>query len=278
MTKQLIRGIPEKDYHDHEYYGSTSMKAFADPEISLAEVHHLLNTNEYKPAYDFGALAHKTILEKQTHPDLHVVEAPDFRTKAAREERDEQRALGKIVLSRPEYEAFNSGMHHIQEAIQGNTVANDLLTDHNPEISVFWEDDGIGMKARIDALHEKEGIAVDLKTVRSARPNDFRKQISDLGYYIQAKHYLNGLKAVTGRDFDWYFVAVQKVAPFMVSVHKLEDVVLDEAQDRLEYAKRRIQQSKDGWPGYSSVFTQELTAWEAQKNEQLFENELVVSL
>jgi hypothetical protein len=61
-----------------------------------------------------------------------------------------------------------------------------------PEVSIFWEEDGVPMKARIDYL--KKRAIVDLKSFRSKSRNSTldRMVLSDLfgyGYHIQVSHY-----------------------------------------------------------------------------------------
>src|SRR5699024_12498176 len=94
----------------------------------------------------------------------------------------------------------------MQNAVMEHPIAGPLLTGHQPEVSLFWEQDGVACKGRLDAYRPEQGIIADLKLVRSAAPNDVRKQISDYGYYIQAEHYLNGMQLLTGFRPEWYFV------------------------------------------------------------------------
>lgn len=268
----LIHDMPASDYFDADAFGSTSIRLLSDPEISLQEVKHLLEHDEHKKAYDVGTLAHALILEGGLDHLIVEVDADDYRTKAAREARDSAYAENKIPVNHSEWATMMQPIHGMQAAVYHHDIARDLLTDHDPEVSIFWEQYGVPMKARIDALHQSKGIAVDLKTVRSARPNDVRKQISDLGYYVQQQHYLNGLKAVTGFDMDWYFVTVGKEAPHPVSVHKMSPDALEQAQARIEYAIARYKQAQEhGWTGYTAVYEQQLTPWERIKNETLEE-------
>lgn len=268
----ILYDLPSNDYFAADAFGSTSIRHLSDPEISLQEVKYLLDHDEHKPAYDTGTLAHSLILESSL--DHLIVEIPykTYHSEKAQVMRDEAYAKGLIPLKESEIEETLDQLNNMRDAVLAHPIAKDLLTDHDPEVSIFWEQDDVPMKARIDALHESKGIAVDLKTIRSARPNDVRKQISDLGYYIQQRHYLNGLKAVTGFDMDWYFVTVGKEAPHPVSVHKMSPDALEQAQARIEYAIARYKQAQEhGWTGYTAVYEQQLTPWERTKNEELLE-------
>lgn len=269
---QIVYDMPAEDYFANPAFGSTSIKLLSDPDISLAEVKHLLEHDEHKKEYDVGTLAHALILEGTLDHLVAPLPFPDYRTKEAREARDLAYSAGMIPVNESEQETMMGPIEAMRDAVFDHPIAAELFTGHQPEVSLFWEQDGVGMKARVDALHQSRGIMADLKTVRSARPNDFRKQISGLGYYIQGTHYRNGGKAVTGFEMDWYFVAAQKTEPYTVSVHKLSQAALDHGQRRIEYAIRRYKQTQEtGWTGYTAVYEQDLTPWEAIKNDELLE-------
>lgn len=268
--KGILHNLPAEDYHAAPALGSTSIKALGDPEISLFEAKYLMDNNEHKKVYDVGTLAHALILEGSLDNLIRRVDFDNYRSGAARQERDMAYNDGLIPVNNSEVESVLGAVYEMRNAVMDHPIAADLLTGHDPEVSLFWEQGGVPLKARIDALHTSVRIAVDLKTIRSARPNEVRKQISDLGYYIQARDYLNGLKEVTGDDYDWYFVMVQSSEPYTVSVHQISEHALDEAQVRIGHAIDRYQRALEkGWAGYEEIFTQELTIWESSKNETL---------
>lgn len=279
----ILYDLPAHEYHAMEGLGSTSIKTLADPEISLHEARYLLDHNEHKVEYDVGTLAHALILEGSLDDLVVRVHADSWRTKAAKEARDEAYAAGLIPVNDAEVESILDPVERMRDAVMSDPIAAPLLTGHLPEVSILWERDDVKLKARIDAWHPSTGTAVDLKTVRSARPNDVRKQISDLGYYQQARHYISGLELETGRkygdDLSWYFVTVQKTEPYTVSVHTLTDMALADAQLRIDYALDRYKDGiESGWGGYGRVFEQELTTWESMKNEELDDVEIEVKV
>lgn len=268
----IIANMPEKQYHADRAFGSTSIRTLSDPDISLSEVQYLLDHDKHKKEYDVGTLAHALILEGSLDHLVAPLPFPDYRTKAAREARDLAYNAEMIPVNESEQETMLEPIEAMRDSVMAHPIASELFTGHMPEVSLFWEQDGVPLKARIDAMHQSKGVVADLKTVRSARPNEFRKQISDLGYYVQARHYLNGLKQETGFEMDWYFVAVGKTAPYPVSVHKLSQAALDHGQRRIDYALMRYKQAqKHGWTGYTAVYEQDLTPWEAIKNDDMIE-------
>ena len=273
MTTRLVMGMSAAEYHAYPALGSTSLKLFADPDKSLALAKYEMERDEHKAAYDLGTLAHALILEDALDDLVAYVDAPDYRSAGARKERDSAYADGLIPINSTERDTVLGPVEAMRDAVMAHPIAKDLLTGFDPEVSIFWEQDGVQCKARVDAL--KPGVAVDLKTIRDARPSAVQKQISDLGYYLQAQHYLNGVEAVTGFRPDWYFVMAQNTEPHTVSVHRLHDAVYESAQWRIDYGLQRYRQAleADHWPGYDQIYEQTLPAWETLKNAELQEQE-----
>lgn len=273
----LVWDLPAEQYFANPALGSTSIKTLSDPDISMAEAQYLLSHNEHKPAYDVGTLAHALILEGSLDHLVQRVEYDNYYKKEAKAARDAAYADGLIPINNSEVDSVLAPVEAMREAVMAHPIARELFTSHEPEVSAFWEQDGVPLKGRIDALHTSKKLAVDLKTIRSARPDDVRKQISDYGYYIQARHYLNGMEAVTGDEHDWLFVMVGKTAPYSVSVHRLAPFVLEDAQIRIDHAISRYKTALEhGWTGYEQIYEHELTPWEAIKNEALDDVEIMV--
>lgn len=269
----LIYDLDETEYHAHEALGSTSIKTLSDTGISMAEVKVMLNSNEHKRTFDVGSLAHALILEGSLDRLVERVDVDAWRTSDAKQAKAAAYASGKIPINNSEVESILQPVERMADSVMNHQLASSLLTDFSPEVSAFWEFDGTPLKARFDAYRPNHGQIIDLKTTRSARPNDVRKSISDFGYYTQAKHYLNGAQAVTGFVPDWFFIFVQNCEPYSVSVHRLDQAALDAGQVRINIALRRYQeaQSSGNWPGYEHMFEQSLTPWEARICEEIQE-------
>lgn len=270
-TRNLVYGMPAPEYHGAEGLGSTSIKTLSDPDISMAEARHMMSTDEHKRVYDVGTLGHSLILEGSLDDLVARIDADSYRSNAAKEARDQAYNDGLIPINNAEVDTILTPVEAMRDAVMGHPVAGPLLTGHQAEVSLFWEQDGVPCKGRLDAYHPDRGMVVDLKLLRSARPSDVQKQISDLGYYIQAAHYLNGVREVTGFTPDWLFVTAQKTEPYTVSVHRLHPDALQAAQHRISYALHRWRDatSTNTWPGYTGIYEQNLTAWERIKNEEM---------
>lgn len=267
----IVHDMPADTYHANTALGSTSIAALSDPDLSLADVHYKLNNNETKPAYDVGTLGHALILEDELDNIISLIPYDSYRTKAAKEARDEARKNGLIPINETEAQTTLEPLHAIRDQVLTHPVAGPLLTGGRPEVSIFWEQNGVACKGRLDYWHEKTNTVVDLKLVRSAAPNEFRKQISDIGYYLQRAHYRNGVQQLTGFAPEWYWVTVAKEPPYSVSVHIMDEATEQDAQARIGYALQRYKHAAETntWPGYTSIYEHALTPWERIKNEEM---------
>lgn len=132
------------------------------------------------------------------------------------------------------------------------------------EVSMFWQDarQGFDCKGRADTLNLEDGYMIDLKTTKDSK--GFMKECVDFSYHVQAAFYLRGLKAITGRDFDWYWVASDMNSPHFTYVYKasvetlmIGDIVVDELMNKLA-----ICQEEDMWPiGNEEILNGELPSW-----------------
>lgn len=265
----LIYEMPAGQYHASKALGSTNIKTLADPDISMFEARRMLAHNEHKAVYDMGTLGHGLILEGTYDNLIRRIDADSYRTKDAREERDEAYADGLIPVNDSEVETMLDPLEKIRDAVMNHSIAGQLLTGHKPEVSAFWEEQGVDLKGRYDAYHPDKGAIVDLKLLQSARPSEVQKAISDFGYYIQAKLYLNGAHLLTGFMPDWLFVVAQKTEPYTVSVHRLRPEALEAAQVRIDFALARYRHAQESgiWAGYERIYEQGLTPWERIKTE-----------
>ena len=158
----VYEGISNKDYHADPALGSTSLKTLA-----LRTPAHWKWESEnpvHKDAFDIGTAAHSLILEDD-ESQLVIVEANDWKTKAAQAEKANARAEGKIALLSKELAQVKA----MRDSVMDHPLARNAFTNHRAEESVFWDEAGQMFKCRPDAW--KDGLVVDLKTSADADPN-----------------------------------------------------------------------------------------------------------
>jgi len=209
-----------------------------------------------KREFDVGHAAHAAVLGVGL--ELVVVDADDWRTKAAKEQRDAAYAEGKCPVLAKEKAAVDA----MAVEVRRHPIASKLLDPAHgrPEVSVFWHDDGRGIdrRARFDWLPDDDGSLVmvlpDYKTTASAEPRAFARSIFSFGYDIQAVFYMDAVKAAgLAGDVDFRFIAQETTAPYLITVHELDDNALMVGRKRVDEACAVFREctATGVWPGYS---------------------------
>jgi len=262
MKPGIYPGITNADYHKDPALGSTSLKTLATK--TPAHYQHDLTHAKYSDAFDFGTAVHSLILEGD-ESGVGVWNFPNWTTKAAREGREESRAAGKIPLLEKDWQQVEA----IRDAVMAHPLAKAAFTGHKPEQSVFWDEDGLMLKCRPDAW--QPGALIDLKTARSADPNEFGKTAHEFGYHQSAAHYIDGVKAATGEELPFHFVLVEKTAPYLVSVVELDIEAINIGRHLNDRAKRIYREciESNTWPGYPNAELISLPMWAIYQAEDL---------
>jgi hypothetical protein len=270
ITEPGVYDLPEAVYHaDPVPDGSLShsgAKRLLPPSCPAIFRHEQLHGRADKRAFDFGHAAHSQVLG--TGAQLVVVDADDWRTKAAQEQRKAAYAAGHVPILTEEYEQV-CGM---AEALRSHPVASALFDPKRgqPEQSLFWQDErfGIWRRARLDWLPfatDGRMIVGDYKSCVSAEPSAFAKSVWNYGYYMQVPWYLDGVTALGLADrAAFVLVAQEKTAPYVVSVFELDTEAIDFGRRRNEQAMEVYVDCKanDTWPAYTSdVELLSLPAW-----------------
>ncbi len=227
-------------------------------------------------AMAMGSAFHKLVLE----PDGYAAEFAtcptlDRRTKAGREEwaAFQREAEGKTVLM----EWMDTQVRAMAEAVRAHPMAHYLTSDGEIETSIYYTDDltGIECKVRPDIIKtvKDKRIIVDLKSCVSAATEDFRRQAINMGYDMQAAMYREGVKAETGEECDFVFVAVEKEPPYMINVVQCDELLIKRGYDLYrEYLGLYKECSDTGnWYGYNGALgiinNMGLPAWLASQYE-----------
>lgn len=104
-------------------------------------------------------------------------------------------ASGKTLLKREDYNRILAASAFIKA---NDNLAN-AFTGGMPEVSIFWEENGVRLKARLDYL--KMNAISDLKSIRNSREIEFkaacRNRIASLNYLLSAEHYCEGRRQMS---------------------------------------------------------------------------------
>lgn len=231
--------------------------------------HPRLGGHRWDPtsSQDTGSLIHALMLGKGA--PIAVIDAKDFKSKAAQEARDEAKAAGKLPVTEPAFLKLRS-------------VATTLLTTLSEEygirligeseLAAIWEDstdDGTPVLCRgmLDHLVGSRGLVYDIKTISSAHPDKCSRQMSEYGYDVQWAAYTSALRTIqpsfAGRE-DFVFLFCEIEPPYCVTPVRPSGEFRHLGEMRWARAKRTWAEClRTGkWPGYAtSIINVEPPPW-----------------
>jgi hypothetical protein len=263
VTEPGVYDMPEDVYHrDPVPGGSLSVsgaKKLLPP--SCPAIFHYERTHPKPPTHsmEIGTAAHKLVLG--IGAQLVIIDAKDYRTKAAQDTRDAARAAGKVPLLPDQYAQAQA----MADAVRAHPVAAALFNPDGgaPERSLFWQDEltGVWLRSRLDWLpHQVRAwgqrmVISDLKSTVSADKASVAKHMLSYRYFQQAPFYSDGVRAL-GLDDDpaFVFVFVESAPPHLISFATLDDDAMAYGRKQNREAIERYRDCTEAgvWPGYSS--------------------------
>lgn len=206
-----------------------------------------------------GTLAHLAILEPEKLDAAFVVKPADIdlRTKDGKAWRA---SIGTTpVLDQGDADAL-MGM---RDAVAEHEAAQALLRGASYEVSLWAEDEATGLpiKGRIDAIGN--GVIADVKTCEDASAPGFGAAAARFLYDLSAAHYCTLANANNMAVERFYWIAVEKAAPFAVAVYEPSEEVLARGYRLAEAALKRVAECCESseWPGYPSSAVLQYPAW-----------------
>ena len=255
----LVYGMPDPEYRAVPRISQSGLKTILDcPARYVWETENRVE----KKAFDFGHIVHAELLG--TGLGVHVVDAPDWKTKAAREAGDEARLAGLVPLLAHEYDRVKTAV----AAVRAHPLAGPMLAhDGDSEVAMFWTDGRTGIECK--ALADRVTVTADgthwlpdVKTTgRSARPAAFARDAATFGYHVQDAFYQDGYFACTGVQPRFLDIVVETTAPHLVSVVELDEEAVNIGRDRYSEALDIYQRCVESgvWHGYTETFAETIS-------------------
>lgn len=263
--------MPAEVYHADPVPGgslsSGGARKLLPPSCPALFHHERKHPQPHKRTFDFGHAAHLEVLG--TGPELVVIDADNYLTKAAKAAKAEAYAADAVPLLASEYERVQA----MAAAIRKHPLASRLFAPGSglPEQSLFWIDQrtGIWCRARPDWLpHVVPGrrlIVPDYKSCTAADLESLAKAVYSFGYNRQAPWYVDGIQAVgIADDVAFMFVAQEKTPPYLITVFELDPMAMHIGRTLNRDALDVYQQctATDEWPAYAtSPVRLSLPAW-----------------
>jgi hypothetical protein len=283
MTTEFLPDVTEDRYHADQL-------GFAQPSLSHSGIVTMLQGSplhcwtahpKLNPAYrpeeldgaarkarDLGRACHVAVLEPAAFArKIEVISADDWRTKEAKERRDAATAAGMTPI-------LSGWCTDMQPVVRAATafLASQGYTQGQNEVTGVWQEEQTLCKLRADLLIPDQAVCIDYKlTQESAKPEAVARRIAQIGYDVQARWYQRGLRAITGEDWQFYFLTQEWDCPEAISLVALDplyDRLGDEKCDRALMLWRKCLASNT-WPGYpAGVVHASPPAWELARWEE----------
>jgi hypothetical protein len=241
---------PGTSNHDHhrglfkDCIGSSFVKTFADR--SAAHAHEtIVNPSDPTPTLTIGSAFHSLVAGATD--EVRVVDKP----KTAQQDGE----IYQIHTS-----TYNSIMAMI-DAMTHHPIAKKLMPIPDKEVTGIWHDvnNRLWCKIRPDAIDHERRIIVDWKSTADASYDAFNKDIAKFGYHVSAAWYKWGVKELTGHDYAFVAVAVEKSPPYGINCFNISGLAIKRAWTKIGECLGDMADAvqDDKWPNYP------IRLWEA---------------
>ena len=260
--------VPELTYHgDTRTLSASGAKTLlSDPERFAWERSH---GRPPKAAFDLGGVVHALVL-RSGDERIRIIDAYDWRTKAAQDARKAAWAAGLTPINRTEFLQATK----IAGAVRRHPLASTIFTNGKAEASLYWTDPetGVACRARVDWL--REDMIVDLKTARygTGTADTFGRQAASFNYPLPAAVYTEAVEALTGKTLPFITVAVETEPPYIVRAYRYTDGDLDQGRAQWHEALREYaaRDAANDWTVPAEIELIALPAWYAPDEDMEF--------
>lgn len=231
---------------------------------------------EHREVFDFGRAAHARVLG--VGDPVVVLDFDDWKTKAAREARDEAYAAG----STPILAEQDAQIEAMATELNAHPIASNLLdpTAGRPEQTLIWRDreTGVMCRAMLDQLRDpapgQRLIIADYKTAAEVDPESIAKAMANYAYHCQAAWYVDGAEELglspVGQP-AYVLVFQRKTAPHLVVCAQVHPDDIGRGHERNRAARHlyRWCVEHNTWPGYADdrVLPIQLPIWEQSRHD-----------
>lgn len=251
---KIVRDLPADAYHCTEALGASGAWVLANDCPAMFHAYSPFNPdrlpNDSNHAMSIGTALHLAALEPdRLDSRCVVVDAEDWRTKAARDAREAAVSAGHVPLLHKD----RALVDRLAAALRANRDAASLLEGADTEVSYFWDADGVPCKARADIVAYGGAALADLKASANASPGFFQRRAFDAGHFLRAPWYSDGWQIANGGACpDYWFIIVAREPPHLVTVARLDTQALEWGRQMIRRALTLFKECRDRgvWPPY----------------------------
>jgi hypothetical protein len=239
------------------------------------QAHPRLNTlyeSDDSAVADIGSAAHEILLGGESR--IVVIDAPDWRTKAAKEQREIAYASGLIPILDHKMGNINSMLGVARAFIAASELPEALAPDGRVEHTLVFQHNDVWCRARPDWLSADAKLHISYKTTAgSAEPDAWiRNHLFPEGHDLSAVHYAQGVEACLDvGDVLTVFLVQEQKPPYACSLISLDPESYELACRKYVRALAQWAQclANDEWPAYGNrICYAEVLPWDRSKMEQ----------
>lgn len=209
--------------------------------------------------FNIGNAAHKLLIGRGK--ELVIVEADDWRTKAAKEARDAAHSDGNVAILSHQYKTAEAMAVSFCEQVDNITECKGAFHTAgggHGEVVIIAEYQGVMLRSMVDWMRDTCHLD-DLKTTGiSASPDRLPYAMADGGWDLQAaiqERILDQLDASGRGRRHHYFYLQENDDPYEVTACELPESVMHIGRQKLDKAINiwRDCMTNNRWPGYARV-------------------------
>ena len=222
-------------------------------------------------AFDVGTVFHTLVTGHG--PTVALVEADDWRSKAAREQRDLARAAGEVPMLERDMAPLRRMAAIAHDAADDIGLPPLSGSAWKREVPIAWHQGGVWNRCKPDLVDVERRVVVDLKSAVTADPAAWtRRNVGEYCADVRVAHYLDGCREAwlgtpfagdDHRRWRYLFLVVEKAPPHAASVIEFDSRTLALGESRLDRARQRWQHCLGAghWPAWPGVTETSAPEW-----------------
>ena len=219
--------------------------------------------------FDLGTAAHAALLEDGLSK-IVVVEADDWRTKAAQQQRDTARTAGKTALLARHVKTVGA-MVEVAQAFIAQSEIVEFWKGGESEVTGIAQEGGIWLRCRFDRITTTRRFIIDYKSTTDASPEVFSRQIVRMGYHIQDAFYRRVARLLGAHAPRFAFIAQSCEPPFECSLHGCDPALQEIGDAAVQRATDLWRQciTAKSWPSYGGRIHWAIpSTWQIKDHEE----------
>lgn len=222
---EVVYGMSFADYRAAPGLNASSLKSASTSMLQFEHDWH--HPRKDTPAMKLGRAIHCALLTPRLLDEQYRVwDLGDKRQcpKVWKAFKEECAAVGAEILDEDGPISVSALKAAAERWLQHKPTMN-ALAGSRPEVSVFWCEDNIQWKARLDLL--REDLIGDVKTARDIQPHPFRRDAEKFQYPLQLGIYRRGVSQVLKTLLPVQLLCIENHSPYDCRVYEMPEDDLD---------------------------------------------------